>query len=160
MIQRNRLTATLDGEFVVFLIGMRINALWKLHRWLPVARAMPRMLAELEAQPELGMLGGEMWFGRTTILVQYWRSLEQLLAYAADKQASHLPAWKAFNQTLGRSGDVGVWHETYRVSPGHYENIYVNMPAFGLGKVGSRVPASGSLHSASGRVQASGRPAP
>jgi hypothetical protein len=158
MIQRNRLTATLEGEFVVFLIGMRINALWKLHRWLPVTRAMPRMLAELEAQPELGMLGGEMWFGRTTILVQYWRSLEQLLAYAADKQASHLPAWKAFNQTLGRSGDVGVWHETYRVSPGHYENIYVNMPAFGLGKVGSLVAASGSLHSASGRVRASGGP--
>ncbi len=37
MIQRERLTATIDGDFVVFLIGMRFNAWWKLHRWLPVA---------------------------------------------------------------------------------------------------------------------------
>jgi hypothetical protein len=47
MIQGSRLTATLDGDFVLFIIGMRINAPLKLHRWLPVAAAMPRMLDEL-----------------------------------------------------------------------------------------------------------------
>ncbi len=160
MNQRERLCATLEGDFVVFLIGMRINSLWKVHHWLPAVRAMPRMLAELRARPELGLLGAEMWTARTTIMLQYWRSLDQLLAYATDKQANHLPAWKAFNQTVAASGDVGVWHETYLVSPGRYENIYVNMPAFGLGKVGSLVAASGSLHSASGRVAAGGGPAP
>jgi hypothetical protein len=160
MINRERLAARVEGDFVVFLIGMRANRPWKVHRWWPVARAMPRLLGELSAKPELGMLGGEMWFGRTTILLQYWRSLEQLLAYAADRQASHLPAWRAFNQAIGRSGDVGVWHETYRVSPGSYENIYVNMPPFGLGKVGSLVPASGSLQTASGRFKVGGEPAP
>ena len=159
MNRRERLCATLEGDFVVFLIGMRINSLWKVHRWLPAVRAMPRMLAELQARPELGLLGAEMWTARTTIMLQYWRSLDQLLAYATDKQANHLPAWKAFNQTVAASGDVGVWHETYIVSPGRYENIYVNMPAFGLGKVGSLVAASGSLHSASGRVAAGDRPA-
>jgi hypothetical protein len=41
MIQRERLTASIDGDFVVFLIGMRFNSWWKLHRWLPVAQAMP-----------------------------------------------------------------------------------------------------------------------
>jgi hypothetical protein len=157
MVQSERLTATVDGDFVVFLIGMRINRLWKLHRWLPITRAMPRMLAELEARPELGMLGGEMWFGRTTILVQYWRTTEQLFAYATNRDASHLPAWKSFNQAIAQTGDVGVWHETYSITPGKYENIYVNMPPFGLGKVGTRVPASGALSSADGRVQASGR---
>lgn len=149
------MAATLEGDFVVFLIGMRINAPWKIHRWLPVTRAMPRMLAELEARPEMGMLGGEMWFGRTTILVQYWRSLEHLFAYAADREAAHLPAWKAFNRSTAATGDVGVWHETYRVSPGTYENIYVNMPPFGLGKVGQRVPATGPLASAAGRIKSS-----
>ena len=153
MIPRERLAATLEGDFVVFLIGMRINAPWKLHRWLPLTRAMPRMLAELEAHPELGMLGGEMWFGRTTLLVQYWRSSEQLLAYATNRDAEHLPAWKAFNQSIAASGDVGVWHETYEVSPGRYENVYVNMPPFGLGKVGTRVPATGALASARGRFR-------
>ena len=42
-----RMTAEVEGEFVVFLIGMRINAFWKIHKWLPVALAMPRMLREL-----------------------------------------------------------------------------------------------------------------
>ena len=27
-----RMTADLDGDFVVFLIGMRINKLWKVHK--------------------------------------------------------------------------------------------------------------------------------
>jgi hypothetical protein len=29
------MAAEMDGEFVVFLIGMRINKPWKLHKWLP-----------------------------------------------------------------------------------------------------------------------------
>jgi hypothetical protein len=133
---------------------MRINRPWMIHRWLPITRAMPRMLAELEAHPEMGMLGGEMWFGRTTILLQYWRSLEHLFAYATNREAEHLPVWKFFNQSIAKSGDVGVWHETYSVSPGTYENIYVNMPPFGLGKVGALVPAHGARMSARGRVDA------
>ena len=63
MIRRERPSATVEGSPVVFLIGMRVNKPWKVHRWWPVARAMPRMLADLQARPELGMLGGEMWFG-------------------------------------------------------------------------------------------------
>jgi hypothetical protein len=52
-----RMTAEVEGEFVVFLIGMRINALWKIHKWLPVALAMPRMIRELEADQTSGFLG-------------------------------------------------------------------------------------------------------
>ena len=157
MIRRERLSATMEGPFVVFLIGMRINKPWKVHQWWPVAQAMPRMLAELEARPELGMLGGEMWFGRTTILVQYWRTLEQLLSYSRNRDAMHLPAWKAFNQSVGSSGDVGVWHETYAISNGGYESVYVNMPAFGLGKAGTLTAATGERQSAEGRLRSSDR---
>ena len=45
-----RVTAEIEGDFVVFLIGMRINKLWKVRTWLPVFVAMPRMLRELERQ--------------------------------------------------------------------------------------------------------------
>ena len=45
-----RMTVKLEGDFVVFLIGMRINKFWKIHQWLPVARAMPRMPDELRAK--------------------------------------------------------------------------------------------------------------
>ena len=83
------MTAMLDGTYVVFMLGMRINRLWKLTSWLPVTGAMPRMLKELEAHPELGYLGGETWFGRTTLLMQYWRSLDQLMAYATNREAEH-----------------------------------------------------------------------
>ncbi len=153
MIKNERLTATLDGDFVVFMIGMRINKPWLVHKWFPVATAMPRMLRELSMQPELGFLHAETWFSRTIIVVQYWRSMEQLLAYAKNKEAAHLPAWRAFNQAIGTDGSVGIWHETYMVSRCGYENVYVNMPPFGLGKAGVLEPATAGKQSASGRLK-------
>lgn len=32
-----RVTAQVEGDFVVFLIGMRINKVWKIHQWLAAA---------------------------------------------------------------------------------------------------------------------------
>ena len=156
MILKERLTATLEGDFVVFLIGMRINKPLLIHKWWPVAQAMPRMLKELGRQPELGLIHAEMWFSRTIVLVQYWRSMEQLLTYAKSKDAQHLPAWRSFNQAVGTDGSVGIWHETYKVSAGNYESVYVNMPRFGLGRAGVLQPASGGRQSASGRLGAGG----
>jgi hypothetical protein len=136
-----RMSGRMTGEFVVFLIGMRVNRWWKVHRWVRAAAAMPRMIRELSANPELGLLGAEAWFGRTTIMVQYWRSMDALLDYAKNGNAEHLPAWRAFNKLVGTNGDVGIWHETYRVRPGDYEGVYVNMAPFGLGRAGELVPA-------------------
>jgi hypothetical protein len=78
--------------------------------------------------------------------------MDQLLAYAKDRNASHLPAWKAFNQAIGFTGDVGIWHETYSIRPGSYENIYVNMPPFGLGRIGTMQSATGARESAASRL--------
>src|SRR3954470_23188973 len=75
MARHQRLTAKVDGDFVVFLIGLRIHRPLAIHKWLPVLCAMPRMLDELHRQPELGLMHAEMWFARTTIMVQYWRSM-------------------------------------------------------------------------------------
>jgi hypothetical protein len=148
----DRMCAQVEGEAVVFLIGMRINKLWKIHKWLPVAIAMPKMLKELESNPDLGFLGAHSWFGRTVIVLQYWRSVEQLNAYAKNRDHAHLPAWKAFNKAIGKSGDVGVWHETYKIKEGTYETIYANMPLFGLGKATKAVSVSGRRESAAGRM--------
>ena len=157
MIHRSRLTAHLEGDFVVFLIGMRINKPLKVHKWWPVAAAMPRMLKELYRQPDLGFIHAEAWFSRTIILVQYWRSMEQLLAYAKNKNGQHLPAWQAFNKAIGTDGSVGIWHETYAASPGSHESVYVNMPPFGLGRAASLQEAVGDRQSASGRLNATPR---
>ncbi len=146
------MTATMDGEFCVFLIGMRMNRLWKVHKWLPVARAMNRMLRELHQHRELGFLGHEAWFGRTVLMVQYWRSTRHLIDYATAKDREHLPAWRAFTRSVGDNGDVGIYHETYSVMPGTHETVYHNMPPFGLGKVGALVPATGHFQSAAERL--------
>src|SRR5689334_13316420 len=55
-----RFTAHIEGDFVVFLIGMRVTRLLLAHKWLPVARAMPPMIKELMKQPELGFLHGQV----------------------------------------------------------------------------------------------------
>jgi hypothetical protein len=149
-----RMTGRVEGAFVVFLIGMRVNRWWKVLRWLRVALAMPRMIRELTQHPELGYLGAEQWFGRTTIMLSYWRSTDHLMAYAKKRDAEHLPAWRSFNRLVGTNGDVGIWHETYRVRPGDYENVYVNMRPFGLGKVGDLVEATGRREAAAGRLAA------
>ena len=138
---------------VVFLIGVRINQPLHIHKWWPITQAMPRMIKELQRQPELGLIHAETWFSRTVIMIQYWRSRDQLLHYATNKDAEHLPAWRAFNKSVGTDGSVGIWHETYVMSPGHYETMYVNMPPFGLGKAGTLQPASGAMTSASGRLR-------
>ena len=151
MIQK-RMTGEIEGEFVVFLIGMRVNRWWKFWRWLRISLQSQRMMKELESHPELGYLGSEQWLGRTTITVQYWRSMEQLMAYAHSQNATHLPAWRDFNKMVGANGDVGIWHETYRVRPGDYESMYVGMPRFGLGKAGALVEATGRRQTARGRL--------
>jgi hypothetical protein len=147
-----RMTAQIEGEFVVFLIGMRINRFWKVQKWLPVAMAMPRMLRELSQDPTSGYLGAESWFGNPTIVLQYWRSFEDLETYAKNPKREHRPAWAAFNRAVGSGGDVGIWHETYRVRAGDFECVYNNMPAFGLGKATKLVPVHGRLDTAAGRM--------
>jgi len=151
-INKEKMTVEVDGEFVVFLIGMRINKLWKIHKWFPVSIAMVRMIKELKQNPEYGFLGFESWFGRTTLMVQYWKSIDHLLEYAQNKDAQHTPAWLNFNDNIRRSGDVGLWHETYIVQKGKHECVYTNMPRFGLAKIGSYGPARDKYHSARGRL--------
>ena len=149
-----RVFAAIEGDFVVFLIGMRINKAWKVWKWLPVARAMPRMLIELAKQPELGLLHAQSQFSFPNVTVtQYWKSFEALEAYAKARDKAHLPAWQAFNKAVASNGDVGIWHETYIVEPGKYETIYNNMPPFGLGAAGRLVDAVGARQAARQRMK-------
>lgn len=149
-----RMTSAAEGDVLVFLIGMRVNRWWKPWQWLRTALAMPRMLRELYARPELGLLGAEAYFGRTTLMVSYWKSMDHLLGYSKQRSAQHLPAWRAFNKYVGMNGDVGIWHETYRVHAGDYESVYVNMPAFGLGRASGVREALGHRATAEGRLAA------
>jgi hypothetical protein len=159
-VHGGRFSADLDGEFVVFLIGMRVNKPWKLHKWLPVARAMAPMLRVLSKSKDLGLLGYTMWVGpKGPLLVQYWRSFEQLERFARDSSLPHHAPWRAYNQRVAADGDVGVWHETYQVGPGRFESIYANMPVFGLAKAGQHVPVARRGDRAAERLRHEATPA-
>jgi hypothetical protein len=152
-IYPGRYTAVTEDPFVVFLIGMRINKLRAVHKWLPVARAMSPMMQTLFENPAKGFLGGYGFSsGRTTLSLQYWRSFEDLEAFARNPSDPHLSAWKRFNQAVGGDGTVGIWHETYMVDPNQYECFYGNMPRFGLGGVMDHVEAKGGHHTARKRL--------
>jgi hypothetical protein len=152
-IYKQRMSAEIEGDFVVLIIGMRINRFWKFNQWLPVANAMPRMIRELLENKDSGLMGVYPHFGFPVItVVQYWRSFEHLEAYARGKDQQHFPAWVAFNKRVGSNGDVGIWHETYLIEDGNYETVYNNMPAHGLGAASRLVPATGRRESARGRL--------
>ena len=153
-VERGRWTAQIEGDFVVFLIGMRVNRPLRVRSWLPVFTAMPRMLAELRRRPEAGLLGATLALAPGgPMVVQYWRSFEHLERYARDPDAEHLPAWRRFNRAARGTGDVGIWHETFRVREGEYEAIYGDMPRIGLAAVGEHRPL-GSTTTAATRIGA------
>lgn len=151
-----RVMADLREPVVVFHVGMRINRLRSVRRWLPAFLAMPRMLRELGADPDLGMLGAKTYLsGRTIMVATYWRSFEALEAYARADDHSHRAEWTAFYRRSATSGGaVGIFHETYLVAPGDVESLYVDIPGgFGLGGAVGIVPVSGSLETARQRKE-------
>ena len=154
-VHKGRYTAAVNGEFVVFLIGMRFNKLWKIHRWMPVFVAMPRMLRVLQKNPDRGLLNARLAFGgRTITSIQYWRSFEHLERFARNPDDPHLEPWRRFNKKIGASGDVGVYHETYKVHPGDHESIYSNMTKMGLAAAGTHLSVDAAREAARQRMGA------
>lgn len=138
----------------VFLTGMHFAAPHRVDRWGPVFLAMPRMLRHLAAHPESGMLGHHLWFGRTTLLLSYWRSPQHLQAFARDANAPHLAPWRGF-QALAVEGHVGVCHETYVASPGGCR-IHLRRHAGGVRAGGRRGTGPGGPGDADGRAASAG----
>jgi len=154
-IFNGRYTAKTDEPFVVFLIGMRINKWWRPDKWIPVAGAMTPMLTTLFTHPEKGFLHAEyFWNFSGPLLLQYWRSFEDLERFARQPSDPHLKAWKKFNQSVGADGSVGIWHETYTVHADQYECVYGNMPRFGLAAAMEHVQVTGRRETARKRIEA------
>ena len=128
-----RRAAEVEGEFALFLVGSRFHKPWRIRRCYRMFRLYRRVLAELRST-DCGYLGGEIWVARTVIHVQYWRSIEQLQAFASDPGGSHSVAWRDFNVHLAQSDAVGIWHEAYRIEADAHQSVYLNMPEFGLAK--------------------------
>ncbi|HEY5664709.1 MAG TPA: DUF4188 domain-containing protein [Ilumatobacter sp.] len=151
-LNRGRWKAEIDGDFVVFIIGARLNKPWQLIRIirdLGGRRGMNHMLEYLTEHPDKGLLHFETM---GIVNVQYWRSFEHLEAFARDRTDPHLAAWRNFWKRVGKDDRTGIWHETFLVRDGEYEAIYANMPARGLGRAGRLVSAA-EASSARGRLR-------
>lgn len=154
-IFNGRYTARIEGDFVVFLIGARVNAWNKIGKLAWIGQANNAMYQVLASKPEYGYLGGEMFnrdFFRESITISYWRSYEHLEQFARSKDDPHLEAWRRFNREIANDGSFGIWHETYLVKAGNYETVYGNMPRFGLAKAAEHLPMVGRKQTARGRL--------
>lgn len=94
----------------------------------------------------------QQWFGRTTILVQYWRDFDSLDRFAKDRDLPHLEPWRRFNRAVRASGDVGIWHETFKIRAGEYEAVYGNMPIFGLAAAARHLPTAQKANTAAAQI--------
>ena len=154
VIQPGRWTAELDGDFVVFLIGAMVHDPVAAPEATRLLMAMAEMLDEVEADPSHGLLGytrhGEPGHG---LIVQYWRSFDDLERYARNPGARHAPVWRAWNRLAAdeRSG-AGIWHETFKVAAGDYEAVYQNVPVMGLQNAGRPLTVTEARDSARARL--------
>ena len=161
----DRVTHAYDGPLALFLIGLRVHKPWKLGIVRRAGAAMPAMIAELEANKaaagkgeaeHLGYLGS-----RTTLdlsgptVIQWWRSVDDIYAYANATPLEHRPKWLAFYRAARTDPSaVTIWHETYAVSAA--ESIYAGPAPFGLAAISGTVPVGRRGESAHERIAAAG----
>lgn len=139
----------MDEGFVVFVMGVRVNRLWDLRGWPPTLLSLRAMLRELRRGCGVGFLGGRTYLRwRDVLIVQYWRSFEELERFARCPEESHMPGWKRFNRRVRKRKCVGLWHEAYIVGPGCYEAVYADTPVLGLAGATEHVRALGGREAA------------
>lgn len=159
----DRTTHAYDGPLAVFLIGVRIHQPWRLRLVGQVIAAMPPMIAELERnrvaaergeEEHLGYLGSRSTVHLTgTTMIQWWRSTEDIYAYASSSDHRHRESWLEFyRRARSAPRAVTIWHETYAVAPGGAESVYASDRPFGLGTVAGIVPVGRRGDSARERI--------
>lgn len=159
----DRVTHAYDGPLTVFLIGLRVHKPWKRRIVQQAATAMPRMIVELEKNKAAAERGEEESLGylgsRSTVhlmattMIQYWRSTEDLYAYANAADHLHRPAWTEFYKVAKADPSaVTIWHETYSVEPHGAESIYSGPRPFGLAGIAGVLPVGRRGEQASQRM--------
>ncbi len=133
-------TAAPDAPLTLFLVGMRIHKPVRIRTWWPTFAAMSSMLRQLQSDPTLGLLAATLTYTPHPLLIQYWKSPDHLHRFARDPGLTHLPARRSFNRLLTDSADVGLWHESYVITPETTRTLYRNMPRMGLALATQHAP--------------------
>ncbi len=147
----DRVTHAYDGPLAVFLIGLRVHKPWKRRIVQQAGTAMPRMIIELEQNKaaaergeaeHLGYLGSRSTVHlMATTMIQYWRSVEDIYAYAGSADHAHRPAWLEFYRLAGADPSaVTIWHETFSLAEHGAESLYSGPKPLGLAALAGTVP--------------------
>jgi hypothetical protein len=134
-------------DLIVIYLGMRVNS----PRGFPTLMKFspPVMQKALTPNPDGLLLHENLFYSLLPPHAgfrQYWRDFDSLERWA--RSGVHKQWWQNF---LADPKGTGFWHETYARNR-EIESMYVNMPAFGLGKFAPTVQARGSMFSARQRV--------
>ncbi|KAJ9669574.1 hypothetical protein H2201_000441 [Coniosporium apollinis] len=98
---------------------------------------------------EYGLIGMSSWIsngeratGNEIMAVMYFKDVEGLHKFAHGPQ--HRKGWEWWNKNLRKLPHLSIWHEVFAAPAGHWEGIYANSHATGLGATAIRVelPAS------------------
>ena len=115
---------------------------------------MPRMLKVLSQHPELGCLGFQQWFGRTTLIVQYWRDFDSLDRFARDRDLPSPGAVAAVQPRrpgLRRRRDLAPRYQSGRADA---RPSTATCPVFGLAAAARHLPAGRKADTAAARIGA------
>jgi len=154
-------TASIEGDFCVFLVGAKLNARFPSSDFKWLGEAFESMVTELESDPErFGYLGGDYFMSHNPytngqMLVSYWRSQEHVNAWAKDRMNKHFAPMIKSSKHIRDSSEYGFYHESFKVHAGEYDCVYLNMPRTLFGKVGEIHEAKGKLRTAAGRANLS-----
>ena len=134
-IFNGKYTSKPEDSFVIFIFGMRINKFLYLWLWIPFFIRLFRMVRRLRQYRESGMMNANLFFsGQGLGVMQYWESFDKLEFFAKDNNDLHIPSNIKYKKSIGKSGKIGIWHETYLVEHDKFETMYFNMPKWGLAK--------------------------
>lgn len=135
-----------NNDVVVFMIGTRCNhPLGLLAPGFQKTSGYFQAIAQrLEDHAEdFGFLGMTSWLNasdretKSEIMeVCYFRSTEGLHAFAHSEY--HREAWDWWNKTIKQIPHISIYHETYHVPKGHWENIYINSHVSGINTTTSK----------------------
>lgn len=127
-------------DVVVFLIGTRTNH--PLGMLAPGTSTIFAYFASMEKDlsthsDEFGFLGmricldaADRQTGSETVAVCYFKTVEGLHAFAHSPY--HREGWDWYTKTAKSVPHISIYHETYHVPKGNWENIYLNSHTSGI----------------------------
>ena len=151
--QNTKFTANAKEPLILFMIGGQVNNLLKIYKWFYIAWNYLAMIRWLNKHPESGYLSGHLYmrvFPFGMMLMSYWRSWDDLEAFARLKDGTHLKTWVRYMHDADSS--MAIWHETYVIEPGKFEVVYGNTVPYGLSKATGAIPVEGRQHNGRGRL--------